>query len=319
MADAHDNALATRQWLADRGQPTSEPPAAISVANAHQRLCELDELFAQALADQRKIVDDLLTSPGMDVADKIDAIQHAATQQSARRDWILEHWPHVIEHHELTAIAEAADPLGHWPQALPARAQQLLDEVRRTSADTPEERTLIELDQAVDAHNPIHHIRRLEQDLKPLRQQIRQFDLLPVDDLDRHAVAQGHIERLRERAQAIEADIAKAETQATLRGWTHRTDPELAAAINRRTNHLAHFALTTGGPAIAELAVALTGENPGATANDLRAAIAGQVAERERGGEEHLQLDPTGRATATHAQHEPADTELPTEGSLPPI
>ncbi len=121
-------------------------------------------------------------------------------------------------------------------------------------------------------------------------------------------MAQAHIGRLRERAQAIEADIAKAETQATLHDWTHRTNPELATAINRRTNHLAHIALTTGDPAIAELAVALTGETPDATTNDLRAAIAGQVAEHERGGNQNLQR---GKPTVTRDQPTPPRIDVP--------
>ena len=127
-----DTALATRHWLTQRGPTTPETPAPISIADARQRLFELDELFAQAPADQRKIVDDLLADPNMDIADKIDALQHAGAHQTARQDWILEHWPNVIEHHELTTIVDNAGPLGHWPPALPARAQQLLDEVTRS-------------------------------------------------------------------------------------------------------------------------------------------------------------------------------------------
>ena len=278
-----DNALATRQWLIERCPARPGPPTAISIPDAHHRLCDLEELFAQAPADQRKIVDDLIASPDINIADKIDALQLAGAQQAERRDWILEHWPNIIEHHELTAIVDAAGPLGHRPQALPERAQALLDEVRRTSVDTPEERTLLELDRAVAAHNPIHQIRRLEHDLKPLRRQIRQFDTLPTDDANRNEMTRTHVERLRERARDIEADIARAEVQATLHKWTHRTEPELAAAINRRTNHLAHVALNSGDPAIAELAASLTSEDLEATANDLRAAIAHDVAGRERG------------------------------------
>jgi conjugative relaxase-like TrwC/TraI family protein len=290
-----DTALATRHWLTQRGPTTPERPAPISIADAHQRLFELDELFAQAPADQRKIVDDLLADPNMDIADKIDALQHAGTQQSARQDWILEHWPNVIEHHELTTIVDNAGPLGHWPRALPARAQQLLDEVTRVSVDTPEERTLIDLDQAITVNDPVHHIRRLERDLKPIRQQIGQFDALPTDDPAHQMVARAHVERLRERARAIEADIAKAETRATLHGWNFRTDPELAAAIERRTAHLAHVALTTGEPAVAELAVALTDVNPNATANELLEAIRNEVAESERSGNPQMQRDQTKR------------------------
>jgi hypothetical protein len=71
--------------------------------------------------------------------------------------------------------------------------------------------------------------------------------------------------------------------------------PELAAAIERRTTHLAHVALTTGEPAVAALAVALTDVNPGATANELLEAIRNEVAEHERSGNPQMQRNQTKR------------------------
>jgi len=306
-----DTALATRHWLTQRGPTTPEAPAPISVADARQRLFELDELFTQAPADQRKIVDDLLADPNMDIADMIDDLQHAGTKQSARQDWILEHWPHVIEHHELTTVIDNAGPLGHWPDALPARAQQLLDEVIRMSVDTPEKRTLIELDQAIAANDPVHHIRHLERDLKPIRQQIRQFDLLPTDDPGRQMVASAHIERLRERAQGIEADIARAETRGTLHGWKHRTDPNLGVAISDRSNHLAHVALSTGDPIVPETVSVLMNMNPDTTVNDVRAAISETTAARERAGERSPQREQIQRKPAALPGQAAVGVELP--------
>jgi hypothetical protein len=123
-------------------------------------------------------------------------------------------------------------------------------------------------------------------------------------------VARVHVERLRERARTIEADIAKAETRATLHGWNFRTDPELAAAIERRTAHLAHVALTTGEPAVAELAVALTDVNPSATANDLLEAIRNEVAESERSGNPQMQRDQTHRLPVGHNDQAAVHAEL---------
>lgn len=280
-----DQALTTRQWLTQRASTAPEPPSPIGIADARQRLCELDALFDQAPTDQRKIVDQLLTSPDLSIADKIDALQLAGTEQSARRDWILEHWPNIIEHHELTTIDDAAGPLAHWPIALPPRAQQLLDEVIRTSVDTPEDRTLTELDDAVAAHNPTHQIRQLEHDLKPLRQAIRQYDRNESDPSQQGVLAATHIERLRERAQAIEAQIRRAETAATLHGWGTTTDPKLAAAINRRINHLAHTALHNNDPLITSVLAAVTDHDPHAGANEIRTAIANAVAGGERTGQ----------------------------------
>ena len=303
-----DHALATRHWLTQRAPATPPRPTRIGVTDARQRLDELNELFAQAPPDQRKIVEDLLASPNTNIADKLDALQHANTQQAERRDWILEHWPNVIEHHQLTTILHDAGPLDHRTQALPARAQELLDELRRTSTDTPEERTLTELDHAIRMKDPVQQIRQLEHDLKPLRQQIRRFDLEPPGDTGATLVARAHIERLRQRAQAIEAEIARAETRTTLHTWKQRSDPELAAAITRRTNHLTHHAISTDDPLVTEIAIHLTIGTTTATADDFREAIADAVAVRERGGHRKLPQD---RPAPTRNNHTPPNTELP--------
>ena len=157
-------------------------------------------------------------------------------------------------------------------------------------------------------NDPVHQIRQLEHDLKPLRQQIRQFDTLPPDDTSRHQIAQAHIERLRERAQAIETEIARAETRTTLHSWRQRTDPELAAAVTRRTNHLTHHAISTDDPLVHELAIDITTATPTATANDLQEALANAVAVRER--DDHRKLL-QGRPAATRNNHTPPSIELP--------
>lgn len=119
---------------------------------------------------------------------------------------------------------------------------------------------------------------------------------LPTDDPGRHMVARAHVQRLRERARAIETALARAETQSTLHHWKRRTDPKLTAAINRRTNHLTHIALTTGDPAVAELAIAIGDAHPTATANELRQAIRSAVAERERSRTPQQRPDQTEQA-----------------------
>ncbi|WP_373071188.1 hypothetical protein, partial [Gemmatimonas sp.] len=142
-----------------------------------------------------------------------------------------------------------------------------------------------------------------ERDLKPLRQQIRQFDAFPVESNQHEALPYAHVQRLRERAQAIETEIARAETQATLHGWNHRTDPELAAAIDRRTNHLAHVALAAGDPGVGQLSVLLTNMDPEATADSLRVVIAVEVAKREMGEINRLPWEPFRPAPRGLASH----------------
>ena len=175
--------------------PASPPSASPNSppAEIRQRLDELDTILATAPPDQTRILD-ALHNGQLHPADLDDAIRHALATQDSRRDWILEHWPHVVEHAELTRLDHAHGPLDHWPIPLTAAAQQLYDQLVAITVDTPEPRTLTQLDHELADADPRTHIIRLRRDLDTLDEQQRQLraeraDLTQpeqVADIDRH-------------------------------------------------------------------------------------------------------------------------------------
>ena len=131
------------------------PVTDLTAAEIRERLDELDAILATAPPDQTRILDALHTGQ-LTPADLDHAIADALATQDTRRDWILEHWPHVIEHAELSRLAAQHGPLDHWPLPLPAAAQHLHDQLATISRDTPEPRTLTELDAELAAADPAH-------------------------------------------------------------------------------------------------------------------------------------------------------------------
>jgi len=107
-------ALASRQMLRVE---RSEPPRATSLdpVAIRERVDELDALIDTAPADQRHIVGGLLNRTREPLTDIAELLRIAEHGQQARRDWILEHWPHIVEHHELTKLESQLPPLAHWP------------------------------------------------------------------------------------------------------------------------------------------------------------------------------------------------------------
>ncbi|MBA3289179.1 MAG: AAA family ATPase, partial [Acidimicrobiia bacterium] len=137
--EAHlDRSLTTRNWL-HHHHPQLEPPApaTVDMVAVRARLDELDAILATAPPDQQRIITDLhdgQLTPG----DVHQALVDAAATQGQRRQWILEHWPHVVEHAELTRVHLNHDPLAHWPHAIPDDTAALLDALADHSVDTPE-------------------------------------------------------------------------------------------------------------------------------------------------------------------------------------
>lgn len=79
-----------------------------------QRRHELDAILASAPPDMRRLIDRLRNSELLLAADTTELLQQALATQGERRNWILEHWPHVIEateiDHTLRDRAALADP-----------------------------------------------------------------------------------------------------------------------------------------------------------------------------------------------------------------
>ena len=229
-----DDALATRQFLANY-TPTVETPTVMSISDAHRRSGELDELFATAPPDQHHIIHTLIHTADGDLTGVLGALTDAENQQELRRDWILEHWPHIVEHLQLAQLIHQTDPLAHWPTAIPTRARELLDQLARTSVDTPEPRTLTELDHQADTNNPLHTIRQLENELADVRKQLTELDTV-TDDRSAGLVDQ-HRNRLRERASDLDAQITRTEMRTTLHRWTVPPDTRLRSCCRRRPTH----------------------------------------------------------------------------------
>lgn len=289
-----DRALDTRIWLLQhRPQLDPQQLPAIGLRAARARIAELEQLFATAPPDQRKIVDDILASD-LPINDKAEALRLVQHSQSERRDWILEHWPNIIEHQELTALTDDADALAHWPTPLPHQAQAALDAVRATMADTPEDSTLIEIDAAIERHNPHHQLRHLTEQRAPLLDQLAALTDTLADPAMPHDLIQTHINRLRQRIADLDKRIDDTRTDTTLWEWGQRTDPDLAAALNRRTNHLAYQALESGAEWIDQLVENWAVDNHECDPNDLRRLIHEVAAYRER--TRHTGPDPLGPA-----------------------
>jgi hypothetical protein len=89
-----------RIWLSgtDRIYPTD------TITPSHsellQRRAQLDQLLADAPPDWRATITELHAGQ-LTLDDTTDTLQAALTGQHERRDWILRHWPHVVEYHEI--------------------------------------------------------------------------------------------------------------------------------------------------------------------------------------------------------------------------
>jgi conjugative relaxase-like TrwC/TraI family protein len=243
-----DRSLTTRTWLATHyANVPPEPVPAVDIAAVRQRLTELDALLATAPADQSRIIAAIQTGQ-LSPPDVHQALLDAATTQSQRRDWILQHWPHVVEHAALTRIHHQHDPLAHWPTPPTPQLQHLLRELRAASSDTPETRTLNQLDTEVAAANPEIHVAKLNEQLDAIATQIRELaaERLDANHAERQLVDH-HLQRIAERQAELAARIRDHDGELNLWALGSRP-PDLIDAIERRANHLAHTAITAGDP-----------------------------------------------------------------------
>jgi hypothetical protein len=276
-----DRALDTRNWLAQH-QPhlDRQDLEPLDLAAARARIDELDALFDTAPPDVARLIDDLANGTELDEPARIAALADATKRQEARADWILEHWPNVIEHLELTAIVEPAGPLDHWPTALDPDAQHLYSQLAAISVDATEERSLIDLDQARWEASPIHQVdgHQREHDIN----HDRIADLRAVTEPVGIEVARQHIARLRGRNEELRALINHAENLQRFIDWGDSPSPELDAAIERRTTHLAHAAITTHSAWVTELTRTAHTNNPDITADDFHQLVHDVAAYRER-------------------------------------
>ena len=127
--DAMATTLAQRAWLSDRNPRVTQAGfPALTPVEIHDRISQLDQIFADAPADHSRIIDDLvaghLTTPDLHAA-----LTEARSAQTERDRWILANWPYIVEHHELQRLAEQHDPLAHWPTPIRPTVEAVLDKL----------------------------------------------------------------------------------------------------------------------------------------------------------------------------------------------
>jgi hypothetical protein len=103
------NTAQARVWLATTDRTPADWPIHPSHTELTNRLDELEQIFAGAPADCRKIIGQLEAGQ-LSFDDTAELLTAAGDQQDARRMWIVEHWPHVVEHQEINRTLT----LGDW-------------------------------------------------------------------------------------------------------------------------------------------------------------------------------------------------------------
>jgi conjugative relaxase-like TrwC/TraI family protein len=106
---ASEQIARARIWLATHdNQPTIPITRTRSTIELHQRQIELEAILATAPPDHRRLID-ALTTGQVSLDDVGPTLDQALAGQGARRDWILQHWPHVVEHAEITRTLAAGN------------------------------------------------------------------------------------------------------------------------------------------------------------------------------------------------------------------
>jgi conjugative relaxase-like TrwC/TraI family protein len=199
--------LEDRLWLTDHPQPEATTLTTRTPASLIERRDELEQLLATAPADQRNFVTRLATSQ-LDPAELHEHLSAAMAVQGARREWILANWPHLIEFEQITTLIAQQAPLSHWPKAQPAEVQQALAMLRKLApeVDTPERRSVAEIDAAQHAADPA---RRLEARSKHLRALATHATGPERDALDAELAKVAHELRTARRSQLVEGSFSR--------------------------------------------------------------------------------------------------------------
>ncbi|MEL6893687.1 MAG: hypothetical protein AAFP84_19000, partial [Actinomycetota bacterium] len=277
-----DRNLTTRQFLLD-ASPARQVIESIDPASARARLDELHALRQSAPPDQRLIVDQLLDTDSDDLTDVVEALRTAAEQQLTRRDWILEHWPHIVEHHELTTLLAERDPLAHWPLAPSRDVIELLDQIaRRTASDDPEPTPLPELDRLSASDERQAEIERIQTERADLGRALEALAAEPRPDDASARLDQDHRIRLAERSRNLDVELRRLRAKLTLTRWRPPSDPEVAARIRRRIDHLVHEAARRQDTWIVEMANAALAGSERPESDEIVDAARRQAAISER-------------------------------------
>jgi len=151
----------TRVWLDTHAPgPTLTPTRIRSQHELEDRRDILDATFATAPADHRGLIDQLQTGGTLPFDDVAQLLTDALAAQGERRQWILEHWPHVVEYAQIADtidrglagpdLTAALDPLTRAsnPQLASAASEREPWLVTLASRLTPAEQGTLTVDGA---------------------------------------------------------------------------------------------------------------------------------------------------------------------------
>ena len=118
MENLNDQLKATQEWLALRPGPDAHPETQLSKEQLRERMSALHDILTTAPADQRDNVKRALRNQTTTTQLASSILDHGPSERSA---WILKHWPHLIERHQLQSRLDQYDlsPLVNLDPAVP--------------------------------------------------------------------------------------------------------------------------------------------------------------------------------------------------------
>ena len=94
----------TRSWLARQSDQVGPVVAGRSTEDLVARRAELDAILDTAPPDQRHLIAQLRNHDQLPFDNTAEVLRTALQGEGNRRDWILTHWPHIVEHAEIDRV-----------------------------------------------------------------------------------------------------------------------------------------------------------------------------------------------------------------------
>jgi AAA domain/TrwC relaxase/UvrD-like helicase C-terminal domain len=226
--------LEDRIWLARHPSPHVEPLASTTASELLNRQHDLEELLQAAPADQRQFIDRIVNS-ALDPTQMHEYLSAVLSARTARRDWIITNWPHIVELEQVTSLITAQQTQPHWPTTQPDPIRTVLDQLRRYApqVDQREERSLAELAQQAIDQDPVRRLQARQSDLQQLsphtlssdEREALHLELVNINNELRRARRQQAGEQALDRYISNPLDDARATRIATLAADTLASQP----------------------------------------------------------------------------------------------
>jgi UvrD-like helicase C-terminal domain len=234
--------LTHRAWLTQRNpQPIEAAVVKLTAIEIHERIEELERLFATAPTEQANVIDDIV-SGNLNESELHDTLAQAADSPSQRDQWIIANWPHIVEHQQLQQLAAEHDTLAHQPIELRLAARRVLQQLLANSEHIePEEtRTIAELETALLVLDPGAQLQALTQELAEINDRISAIadSPTPAGDAEHDQLLQAERDALQARRSPLRSAIREARRKVTEERWDDSPANQLRAAITHRTTTL---------------------------------------------------------------------------------